>query len=338
MSQVPWALCRAAFMRRLELIVLVTILANKSAFGQAARADQFYYPGAFNWALLETYPEAARLFNAFDYGHAVLYERMYVNGSDLPAQLERDYRFLTTDLLVHPPRFAVAEEVIAPSYGKAVWRALKMFQWAHTLHRQVYDVYASERLPGVEKDTLIERLTDYYLSNRNLAFTAIPKAMGLMEDQAYSKTFRTGFPAFNGLIWAYHWLQVGLYEALLEGSPDRKRDGVRSTIARFWEMVRSPEVAPSIMPMTSAVAPLFAKRHPRAAIVFDNLHMMHDIISDILAATAIPKPKKAAAIEAALAEFRDGSRNVMPMDEWWRMGELMGGVEHMGGKPPHALK
>jgi hypothetical protein len=61
---------------------------------------------------------------------------------------------------------------------------------------------------------------------------------------------------------------------------------------------------PAEMPMTAAVAPEFARRHPRAAAIFDNLHMMHDIISDILASPMIPRERKRAAIEAQLAEFR----------------------------------
>jgi len=52
------------------------------------RAEQFYYPGAFNWGFLERYPEAARLFNAFDYGHAILYERLTTTPAGDPAWLE----------------------------------------------------------------------------------------------------------------------------------------------------------------------------------------------------------------------------------------------------------
>ena len=37
------------------------------------------------------------------------------------------------------------------------------------------------------------------------------------------------------------------------------------------------------MPMTAAVAPEFARRYPEFAIIFDNLHSMHDVISDVLA-------------------------------------------------------
>src|SRR5688572_33137160 len=106
---------------------------------QDQRDEQFYYPGSFNWRFLKTYPDLARLFNAFDYGHAVLYERLYTlpDSAQAAPALEREYRFLTTDLLVRPPRFAVAEEVIEPTYAKLAWRAKLMFDWAHVLHRQI---------------------------------------------------------------------------------------------------------------------------------------------------------------------------------------------------------
>jgi len=68
--------------------------------------------------------------------------------------------------------------------------------------------------------------------------------------------------------------------------------------------------------MTPMVAPTFAERHPRAAAIFDNLHSLHDIISDILLSDVVAPENKRAAIEAALGEFRDGTRNVMSDEEW----------------------
>ena len=85
------------------------------------------------------------------------------------------------------------------------------------------------------------------------------------------------------------------------------------------------------MPMTSAVAPAFTARHLRAAIIFDNLHMLHDIISDILVTDQIPRSAKRAAIYAALREFQDGKHNTMELEHWRMMGEHMG-VEKMGGR------
>ena len=309
---------------------------------QDRRREQFYYPGSFNWQFLRNYPEAARLFNAFDYGHATLYEQLLTNPDSAGAAraLDREYRYLTTDLLVRPPRFAVVEEAVEPTYARLAWRAKMMFDWAHVLHRQIYDVYADEGLSVAEKQALVERLTDYYLSNRALAFTTAPKSMALMDEQYYSQVFRRRHPSFNGLIWGYHWLQVGLYEPLIAGrTPDERKSGVQAAVARFWEMLREPPSGfPRVMPMTATVAPVFSALHPRAAVIFDNLHMMHDIISDILAADTVPRGRKRAVLYAALDEFRNPATNVISMDAWRMMGDHMGGIAAMGGPTTGLLR
>jgi hypothetical protein len=308
--------------------------ASARVAAQDRRDEQFYYPGGFNWRFLERYPEAARLFNAFDYGHAILYEILLTRrGAEAARELDAAYAYLVGDLLVRPPRFAVPEEAIMPRYAKLAWRAKAMFDWAHVLHRQIYDVYADERLSPAARDSLIERITDYYLSRKDYAFTPAPKAMELMDEQAFSQVFRRAHPRFNGLIWAYHWLQVGLYEPLVVYRTEaERRAGVDATVARFRRMLADPPASmPQVMPMTAAVAPEFARRHPRAAAIFDNLHMMHDIVSDLLLADSLDASGKRAAIYAQLGEFRDSTRNVMPLEHWAMMGEMMGGVDLMGG-------
>jgi hypothetical protein len=320
--------------RRVRRLLGLVMLLAAPLNAQESRNGQFYYPGRFNWQFLQRYPEAARLFNAFDYGHAVLYEKLLTKPKELTRELEqRQFGFLTTDLLVRPPRFAVAEEAIEGTYARTAWRAKQMFDWAHVLHRQIYDVYADERLTPARKDSLLERLTDYYLTNRRDAFVPMPKSMALMDEQYYSQVFRRAYPKMNGLIWAYHWLQVGLYEPFIEGrTPAEKKELVQATVARFWSMLESPPGNfPAVMPMTAAVAPRFAEAHPRAAIIFDNLHMMHDIISDVLAADTVPAGDKRRVIYAALAEFQDSTRNVTTVGEWKGMAEHMGGIDAMGG-------
>ncbi len=323
-----------AIINRGLIAALLLSLAPPALLAQVTRDEQFYWPGRFNWQFLATYPEGARLFNAFDYGHAILYEVLLTRrGQDRTSELARQYQYLTTDLLVRPPRLAVAEEVIMPHYAKVAWRAKQMFDWAHILHRQVYDAYSDERLGEPARDSLIERLTDYYLSRREYAFTTAPKSMELMNGQGFSQAFRKTYPDFNGLIWAYHGLQVGLYEPFIAGrTADEKKAGVQATIARFWQMLANPPGSmPHEMPMTSAISPEFSRRHPRAAVIFDNLHMMHDIISDILLSESIPKDRKGKEINRQLDMLQDPTRDVISMDEWRTMGEMMGGVEVMGG-------
>ena len=83
--------------------------------------------------------------------------------------------------------------------------------------------------------------------------------------------------------------------------------------------------------MTPAVAPTFAARYPEAAIIFDNLHSMHDVISDILANPAVPRDRKRAEILLAARRFRDDTSYVMASTEAWRTMALHMGLENMGG-------
>ncbi|MEO8578150.1 MAG: hypothetical protein ABI556_15675, partial [Gemmatimonadales bacterium] len=257
--------------------------------------EQFYMPGSFNWAFRNNYPAADRLFNAFDYGHAILYEKLYTRPA-APVSLleEKEYDFITKKLLVNPPHVPLEEAAIEVAYAKLAPEAKAMFDWAHLLHRQIYDVWSDERLAPAQKDEQVAKLISYYKTRPDLAFSSVPKTMELMEGQYYSTTFRTKYPKFNGLIWAYHWLQVGLYEPLLAGKTAADRQtGIIAAVARFKQMLQSPpDGMPSIMPMTAAVSPTFARRYPEAAIIFDNLHSMHDVVSDILASPKVPQGRK----------------------------------------------
>ena len=320
---------------------LVLLVASAVALGApvAARAqwstvsDQFYLPGSFNWQFRHNYPAADRLFNAFDYGHAILYERLYTNpGAPVSSLEEKEYNFITRKLLVTPPRVPLEEAAIEVAYAKLAPEAKTMFDWAHLLHRQIYDVWSDERLSLDQKDAKVAELVRYYKSRPDVAFSSQPKTMELMEGQYYSTAFREKYPKFNGLIWAYHWMQVGLYEPLVTGKTlDERQTGVIAAVARFRQMLeRAPTNMPRIMPMTAAIAPAFATRYPEAAIIFDNLHAMHDVVSDILTSPKVPRNRKRAEILKAAARYRDATSFVMTPQEWRDMAQMMG-VQNMGG-------
>jgi hypothetical protein len=181
--------------------------------------EQFYLPASHNWAFRHNYNAAERMFYAFDYGHAILYETLWRHPDAATSLLEEEiYNRLTQRILVRPPRLPLEEATIEVEYAKLAPEAKMMFDWAHVLHRQTYDVWADERIPLAEKDRHMAEILSYYKSRPDLAFSSHPKSMELMDGQYYSLAFRERFPKFNGLIWAYHWLQVALYEPLLVGN------------------------------------------------------------------------------------------------------------------------
>ncbi|MBY0490403.1 MAG: hypothetical protein K2R93_11225 [Gemmatimonadaceae bacterium] len=295
--------------------------------------EQFYLPASHNWQFRTHYASADRLFNAFDFGHAILYETLWGKPRAPVSELEqRRYDQLTRRILLNPPRLPLEEAAIEPRYARLAPEAKVMFDWAHLLHRQLYDVLADERLTWAARDAEVARLIRYYRSRPDLAFSSKPKTMRLMQEQPYSLAFRRTYPKFNGLIWAYHWLQMGLYEPLMRGqSPVDKQAMIRATVARFFQMLTdAPNTLPHQMPMTVAVAPRFAERYPEASIIFDNLHSMHDVVSDILANPAVPRDRKRAEILKAARAYRDDTTEVMSVAAWRTMSVQMG-IENMGG-------
>jgi hypothetical protein len=158
----------------------------------------------------------------------------------------RIYDHLTRRVLVRPPRLPLEEAAIEVEYAKLAPEAKVMFDWAHILHRQTYDVWADERIPLEEKDAPHGGDPGVLPEPPDLAFSTRPKSMELMDGQYYSLAFRERFPKFNGLIWAYHWLQVGLYEPLLVGrNPGRAAGAGRGpspASGRCWRPARDHAV------------------------------------------------------------------------------------------------
>jgi hypothetical protein len=200
-------------------LALTTLAAPRTAQAQwTTTYEQFYLQAPHNWSFRNQYASADRLFNAFDYGHAILYETLWTKPNAPVARLEqKEFDYLTKTVLVKPPRVPLEEAAIEPKYAQLAPEAKVMFDWAHLLHRQLYDVLADERLSDAQRDREAQRLIAYYKTRPDLAFSSKPKTMALMQEQSYSLAFRKKYPKFNGLIWGYHWLQIGLYEPLLVG-------------------------------------------------------------------------------------------------------------------------
>jgi hypothetical protein len=318
------------------LVLVLTFVANVAQAQTRLYYEQTYLPANHNWAFRSTFPAADRLFNAFDYGHAILYETLWRKPRTASRTLEeKEFDFITKKLLVNPPRVLLDESAIAPEFSKLAPEVLAMFEWAHMLHRQIYDVLADERIKAQDKDARVTEVLQYYRSRPALAFSSRPKDMELMEGQSYSLAFRQNFPKYNGLIWSYHWLQMTLYDALLAGETlaDR-RSNVALVTSRFWEMLRGGKASlPAMMPMSPAIATRFSARYPEAAIIFDNLHSLHDVVSDILSNPNVPREQKRQTILTAAARYRDGTSHVTSTEEWRSMAVEMG-VGNMGGLPP----
>src|SRR5688572_29559376 len=113
----------------LALGLVVSATASPAAAQWVQSHEQFFLPASHNWVFRHNYIAADRLFNAFDYGHAILYETLYAHPNAPVSRLEQsEFNFLTQRLLRRPPRVPLEEGAVEVAYAKLVPEAKLMFE------------------------------------------------------------------------------------------------------------------------------------------------------------------------------------------------------------------
>lgn len=264
---------------------LTLVLAIAACTQMEPRDKRFYYRALWNFALRENLKELDIEFNGVDFGHSNLYENLLLTGArDVPA-IEERARNETLQFIYSRPVLNPNEEAIAPTYMKLAWKAQNTFDEAHALHRSTYDIYVSDL---ADREAAIRKVLAFY-QDSEYAITAKRLDHQRLDTFPYSKAFRRKFPLFNATIWAYHYLQVVVYD-VLAAAPDlpAKQNAVDPILRTYHGYLDKPPVEWTFMPMTAELSQKFAAKYPEIANIFDNLHMMHDTISDILVTVLLP--------------------------------------------------
>lgn len=266
--------------------------------------------GSYNDAVYNVRPLALDL-NALAVGHAFAYE-------DLVTGKAKDLETKTFErinwVLNNPPRFMPDEANISSTFGRKYGVLEQVFDWTHILHAQTVDVLASTKLTDAEKNAEIERLYQFYVESVPYAVTPLPMNMGYLDSQPYSKAFRQEHPKVNGLFWGYHWLQGRMYDTLYGKTLPEQRDAYAKTGKRYHELELYRTDRP-FMPMFAEVSPKFAMKYPHLSNTFDNLHMLHDMVNDILASDWITEDQKSEQIKRAIwMVSADAHKSMKPGD------------------------
>lgn len=255
----------------------------------------FYKRGRYNFDVYNIKPLAYDL-NAVAVGHSMAYEEM-VRGNQ--AKLEADTYRKIDQVLKNPPRLMPAERFLSPTFSRKYGLLEQIFDWTHFLHAQTVDILASNQLNYAEKEAEIERVYQYYRTSLPYALSPLPMNMGYLYGQVYSKRFRDGYPRTNGLFWGYHWLQGTMYDALYAKNLEEQRKAYEVLGKRYHEVELYKTNRP-FMPMTAEVSPRFSARFPHLANLFDNLHMLHDMVNDILVSGDLTQQQKDEQIQTAI--------------------------------------
>lgn len=257
------------------LLVALPWLSANSEF--VTRDKRWPTRGPWMWELPRQLPNLYWEFNGIDFGHAHVGETLLKTQDQ--AEVERA-RLEVLDFIFSAPKVPPDEEQVAPTLVRMIWEVQRSFNWTHSLHRSLYDLFAADDVK--DKETAYHTILGDYLSKPE-AITFHPlDHHGKMWSWPESKAFRDKFRKFNTQIWAYHWLQAGTYDVQLTGNAARQRELMPKIIEHYHSYLRNPPIEWQVMPMMMEASPEFSMRFKEAADIFDNLHMLHDNVDDVL--------------------------------------------------------
>ena len=258
--------------------------------------EVFYRRGAYNFAIYEI-PALARDMNGVAVGHAMAYEALVTNREKT---LETTVWQNIDRVLKNPPKLMPAERFLSPTFGRKYGVLELVFDWTHVSHAQTIDNFVSTKADNAQKDRETEALWHYYKSEgAPFLITGLPMNMAWLDSQPYSGAFRKKYPKVNALFWGYHWLQTSVYDGLRGKSRIEQQKTYAMLGARYHD-VELYDVKRPFMPMMAETSPLFSAQYPEIANTFDNLHMLHDMVNDILATDEIGDGDKKTQIKRAV--------------------------------------
>ncbi|MBT8488116.1 MAG: hypothetical protein KJO65_04720 [Gemmatimonadetes bacterium] len=247
----------------------------------------------YNFAFYDTHERAARSFYAAHFAHFGAYEILMQPDAGTEADMEA-FADRVRALVAEPPKFEPPADIVAPHWSRVAYETGQSMEWTHMLHSQLYDILTDDRV--ADKKAAGERAISYYLTEADAAFSTRGYGHRWMEGGGeWAGTFRRAYPEVNGILWAYHWHHAAVYEALMVPDPEARGAELDRVIRVFEDSVLVD--LPEEMPLTAEVAPRFSRMFPAAAHIFDNLHMMHDVVNDIMAFSGYDVGEKAVEIE-----------------------------------------
>ena len=206
-------------------------------------------------------------------------------------------------------------------------RGAQLIRRALAFQRDVIAIHASR--PPADRKAALERAVRRYQSGPGLAVADAAKDMSILYDHPYTSFVppvppeaephrELPYPRLTEAMWAARWYALAVLAPLEEfaAGPDRDRalGVVAERLRAKLSLGDSPEPAPTELPLTPAIAPgLVALQEPAAAIV-DNLHMMLDVLADVLAHPAVTNRR--AAIDTVIEQFSNRQYRCVQVDEW----------------------
>lgn len=211
-------------------------------------------------SLESSYPELARLYNAFDIAQAQLFDSIVEINNDpstkqaqatLATQLDQMANMTIVEMIEAGLNYGDAQIVMdSPYYELETQARIKLASHVSASHdreaaagafskssaltekaalvigrgrvfeREIYDIYTQQTDDIQAKNSQVDEAVDRYLSDSEMAVSSDPKTVTLYLNSPYANGLKAAFPKFSGLMWSNQWLQLASLEAIVLGQVD----------------------------------------------------------------------------------------------------------------------
>lgn len=255
---------------------------------------------------------------------ALFFEALAARGGRLA---ERPVRQRMTHLLADAPHDAAPDADAVRGYDVLGPAAARLIRGAFAFQRDVIAIHASR--PPAERTAALEDAVRRYQAGPAPVIGDAAKDMSILYDHPYTSFVppvppeaephrELAYPALTAALWAARWYGLAVltpFEDFPAGAERvRALAVVEGRLRAKLALAAPPEAPPSELPLAPAIAPGLVALHERSAAVIDNLHMMLDVLADVLVHPKVTNRR--AAVATVVEQFSTRHYRCVQVDEW----------------------
>lgn len=252
------------------------------------RDDVSFLRGPYNTAMFHRHNSSYRYSAAFHYHHGRQHDVLQLTPLDQHTEVDQRFNIdVTAFTLEQKAHTEPSMELFGPYVARMAYRVYRAIDWTHMHHEETYDILSEKGIAWSEKQRWTERAVRYYLEkNRGVARSVAPldvtmrRAAVMMKP--YFTYYRNYYPESNNYAYVAHWWHPVIYEAMMLGGNGPAQDSMVEAADRTM-LAQVFKDRPQRMLLSRELMPRYSRMSPESANIFDNLHMLHGIVYDILA-------------------------------------------------------
>ncbi len=269
-------------------VMLSNSIQSPSVSAQERRNEVSFLRGSYNTAYYRRHTKSERYSAGFHFHHGKQHDILQLTPLSRAAQEDEKFNNQVFEY-VHDRKARVGPtmEFFGPYVGRMAWDIYRTIDWTHMHHEQTYDIMAATSVDWKDKKAMTDRAVAYYLKKmpdvaRSVAPLDITMRRAGVMMKPYFTLYRNYYPKSATAAFVAHWWHPAAYESLIIAGNDGEQETVTAAMndTMFREVFPN---RPQRMILSREVMPRYSKMTPESANIFDNLHMLHGIVYDILA-------------------------------------------------------